>query len=531
MSFEKANEYLQTMSLEEKIGQVVMCGFNGKEISLDVRKLIEKYHVGSIILFGRNVESPSQLRTLTRKLQEISKIPLLISIDQEGGIVTRLKGEFTVFPSNMAIAATGNTANAYLAGLIMATEMRAVGINWNLAPVVDVNDLPENPGIGVRSYSDDPEVVAEYATEFVRGLHEGKVAACAKHFPGKGHSAKDAHLEMPVVERSREELENIDFYPFKSTINMGIDAVMPSHVHYPALCKEEKLPATLCENVMENLLREEMNFEGICVTDDLEMKGITNSLTGSEAAWRALRAGADMVMICHTFEEQVKTFEKLKEKVKDGEVPIERLDEAVLRVLKLKEKLGLLDGVLEIENSIGSEESRRIAENVAQRALTICRNVNGIIDYISTGPILIVFPLNRKLTMVEEEKEKSVEMEIVFKRYVNFPVRTIFYSQNPNEDEIKSVLTEIREFDGTIMLNTINAYLNEKLKGFIKEVMNIKSEKTVLVALRNPYDCFLPGVENSVALYCDSDVSQRVFAKSIAYNKKLNGKLPLFHLE
>jgi beta-N-acetylhexosaminidase len=523
-------DILKSMSLEEKIGQVVMCGFYGTTPSAEIEELIKKYHLGNVILFKRNIESPNQLKELTSSLQKMANLPLSIAIDQEGGVVTRLNEPFTTFPGNMATAATYDEENSYLTGLIMAREMRAVGINWDLAPVVDVNDLPENPGIGVRSYSDDPEIVANFATQFINGLHEGKVAACAKHFPGKGHSAKDAHLEMPTVERSVEELENIDLFPFKETIKAGLDAVMPSHVYYPAICEEENLPATLSREVMTTLLRERMNFDGVCITDDLEMGGITNDLHGSDAAWMSLKAGADIVMMCHTFEEQVKTFEKIKEKVMSGELSRKRLDEAVLRVLKLKEKLGLFDGKLIIEDEIGKDEYKAIAEKITECSITICRNMDQIIDHITEGPILILYPSTTKLVKVEEKADsKEIEMEKVLKKSVNFPVKSMFFSLKPSAEEIKKVVKAVEKFDGTVLLNTVNAYLNPDMKKMVTEVMKVKAEKTLLIALRNPYDAFHRKTHNSISLYNDLKISQRVFAKMISLNKKFVGKLPIIH--
>ncbi len=527
---EKIHEIFNSLSLEEKIGQVVMCGFHGTQVSSEMEELIRKYHLGNVILFKRNVKDPQQLKALTSSLQGLSRIPLSIAIDQEGGVVTRLEEPFTIFPGNMATAATYDENNAYLTGLIMAEEMRAVGINWNLAPVADVNDLPENPGIGVRSYSDDAEIVARFANQFVNGLHDGKVAACAKHFPGKGHSAKDAHLEMPTVKRNLNELKKIDLFPFKSLIKTGVDAVMPSHVYYPDLCEEKDLPATLSKEVMTTLLRKDMKFKGICITDDLEMGGITNSLSGSEAAWRALKAGADIVMMCHTFDEQARTFEKIKEKVLSGDLPIERLDEAVLRVLHFKETLDLFEGELIVENDIGSSEHKRIAEDITKNSITICRNMDQIVDYISRGPILILFPSSTKTVKIEEKgRVKEVEMEKVFKKNVNFPVESLLFSPEPLEDEIQEMMKSVKKFKGTILLNTVNAYLNPKMKKLVYEVMKIKAHKTLLIALRNPYDAFLNGVRNSIALYNDSKISQRVFATMISFNEKLTGKLPIIH--
>ncbi len=526
----RIEEILNSMTLEEKIGQVFICGFYGTTPSKEIKTLIQKYHLGSVILFRRNIENSEQLKALTSSLQSVSRLPLLMAIDQEGGMVTRLSEPFTTFPGNMATAATGEPHNAYLTGLIMAKEMRSVGINWNLAPVVDVNDLPENPGIGVRSYSDDSKIVATFASEFLRGLHEGKVAACAKHFPGKGHSSKDAHLEMPTVDRDRETLEKIELYPYRELIKIGLDSIMPSHVYYPALCEQRDLPATLSKKVMMNLLKDEMNFKGVTVTDDLEMRGVSSSLSAHETAWRSLKVGADVVMICHTFEEQVKVFEKIREKLSSGAISVERLDDAVRRVLEMKENIGLFEDLFIVDAEIGSEESRKIAERIVQNSITICRDFDGIIQKIPSESLLIVCPSNTNLVKVEEgESQRNPEMVQVFKRMSKFDVKSILISSKPTEIEIERVTSEIKEFKGLTLLCTLNAHIVKEMQALVNRVMEKHASTTLLVALRNPYDCFLSGVRNSVALYNHSRFSQRLFVEMIMNGEKFTGKLPLFH--
>ncbi len=522
---ERVENLLKSMSNEEKIGQIMICGFDGTNPSENIQKLIRDYHLGNVILFKRNIKDPDQVKNLTSQLQRISKIPLTIAIDQEGGIVTRLTDPFTVFPGNMATAATNDPNNAYLAGLVMAKEMRAVGINWNLAPVVDVNDLPQNPGIGVRSYSDDPKVVAKYAAEFVRGLHEGHVAACAKHFPGKGHSAKDAHFEMPIVNRELDELVRIELYPFKELIRDGIDSIMPSHVYYPALCESENLPATLSNGVMTDLLKNQMNFDGVTVTDDLEMGGITANLEPSEAAWRSLMAGADMLMICHTFEKQVRAFETLIQMIKFGDIPIERLNDAVRRVLNMKENLGLFDGKIVIDSKIGSKENADIAYEIAKKSVTLVRNMDGLIEKVPNSRVFLIFPKDLALTNVEEREGGISEIERIFKEKGR-TIESVYVSSKPNEAEIEEVVKKVSNFSGVIIIGTLNAHLIEEWKRLVNAVVNAQ-QSVLILALRNPYDCVIEGVRNSVALYSYSKVSQKAFADMVLSGEKFTGKVPV----
>ncbi len=523
---ERIENILKSMSLEEKVGQIMVCGFDGTHPSGEIKRLIRDYHLGNVILFKRNIEDPGQIRNLTSELQGMSKIPLTMAVDQEGGIVTRLTAPFTVFPGSMATAATGDPNNAYLEGLTMAKEMRAVGLNWNLAPVVDVNDLPQNPGIGVRSYSDEPHTVAKYASEFVRGLHDGKVAGCAKHFPGKGHSAKDAHMEMPTVDRDMNDLVKIDLFPFRELINDGIDAIMPSHVYYPALCESEDLPATLSSSVMTDLLKNQMDFNGVVVTDDLEMGGITKSIKGSDAAWRSLLAGADIVMICHTYDEQIKTFEKIIEKVKFGNIPIERLNDAVRRVLSMKEKLGLLDGQIIVESEIGSSDSAKIAEEIVRKSITLVRDEDQLIEEIGKRKLMVVFPSDMALVKVEESRKEEAEVvKTLKKRNVTF--ESIYVPSKPLEVDIEKVVKSVRDFDGIILLFTLNAHIMPEFKELVNSVVSIRSKNTILVALRNPYDCIIDGVRNSISLYNYSNLSQKIFIEMCLDGEKFTGHLPV----
>jgi beta-N-acetylhexosaminidase len=523
---ERIENLLKSMSNEEKIGQIMICGFDGTSPSPNIQKLIREYHLGNVILFKRNIEDPYQVKKLTSELQKIAKIPLTIAVDQEGGIVTRLTEPFTVFPGNMATAATDDPNNAYLTGLVMAKEMRAVGLNWNLAPVVDVNDLPQNPGIGVRSYSDDPRTVARYASEFVRGLHEGHVAACAKHFPGKGHSAKDAHFEMPVVDRDLDDLVRIELYPFKELVRDGIDSIMPSHVYYPALCESENLPATLSNGVMTDLLKSQMNFDGVTVTDDLEMGGITANLDPSEAAWRSLMAGADMLMVCHTFEKQVKTFEILIQMVKFGDIPIERLNDAVRRVLTMKENLGLLDGKIVIDSEIGSKENLDIAYSIAKKSITAVRDMDGLIEKLPNSKVFLIFPKDLALTKVEENAGGISEIERIFKEKGK-EIESAYVSSKPNESEMEEIVKKINNFNDIVIVGTLNAHLIEEWKRLIDAVISVRNDDVLILALRNPYDCVMDGVRNSVALYSYSKVSQRAFAEMILNGQRFTGRAPV----
>ena len=244
-----------------QVGQRLMTGFEGTEISQALRDAVHTYKIGNIILFEHNVENKEQLRRLCAELQALVQAetgtPALIAIDQEGGIVSRLKGDCAVVPSAMCVSATGKPENAYTAGKLTGEELAALGVNFDLAPVLDVNSNRKNVVIGTRSYGESPKLVAAYGVAMSRGLQAGGVLSCGKHFPGHGDTAVDSHLGLPLVEKSLEELEACELIPFRAAIDADIDAMMTTHILFPKL-EKEKIPATMSRTIMTGLLRERL---------------------------------------------------------------------------------------------------------------------------------------------------------------------------------------------------------------------------------------------------------------------------------
>src|SRR5690606_667232 len=256
--------------------------------------------VGGVILFARNIRDPVQVANLTRSLQQLAqssgaRIPLFIATDQEGGIVARLRSPAAVMPGAMALGAASSPELAYEAGRSTARQLLAVGINMNFAPVVDVNNNPANPVIGVRSFGEDPELVAELGAAFIRGQQEEGVISTAKHFPGHGDTDTDSHIALPRADHPRVRLDQVELVPFRAAIAAGVDAIMTAHVTFPSIDPTPGLPATLSHRVLTGLLREELGHEGLIVTDAMEMQAITANFGIAEAAVRAVEAVGDMV--------------------------------------------------------------------------------------------------------------------------------------------------------------------------------------------------------------------------------------------
>lgn len=325
------------LTSREKIGQLFMVGFLGTSVTPELASFIKEYKPGGVILFSRNLESVEQIVELTNDLQRCSpKSPLLISIDQEGGRVSRLPKGFTIFPPCELLGRCNSSELAYAAAATIAKELKAVGINMNMAPVLDVNSNPDNPVIGDRAFGSTPEVVGEMGLVTAAGLQDNRVVACGKHFPGHGDTNADSHKELPVVEASRERLEAVEFPPFRRATAAGVATMMTAHVLYKAL--DERIPATLSPAVITNLLREEMRYDGVVLTDDLEMHAIVDHYGPGDAAVRALLAGCDVLLICKDRDREIAAFEAVEQAVSSGTIESARLNQSVARIQRVKQR-------------------------------------------------------------------------------------------------------------------------------------------------------------------------------------------------
>lgn len=321
----------------DQIGQLFMIGFDGTAVSAEFASFLREYKPGGVILFSRNLESVAQIVELTDDLQRCSPhLPLLISIDQEGGRVSRLPKDFTIFPPCEVLGRCGSSELAYAAAATTAKELRAVGINMNMAPVLDVNSNPANPVIGDRAFGTTPDVVSDFGEATVRGLQDHRVVACGKHFPGHGDTNSDSHKELPIVAATRERLERIEFPPFRLAIASGVASMMTAHVLYPAL--DEHRPATLSPTIIGRFLREELHYDGVVLTDDLEMHAIIDHYGIGDAAIQAIQAGCDMPLICRDRNRIVAALHAVDKAVANGDISAGRLAQSLARIRRLKER-------------------------------------------------------------------------------------------------------------------------------------------------------------------------------------------------
>lgn len=354
-----------------QIGQRLMTGFPDTEVTDELRQIVAKYRIGNFILFEHNVENKEQLRRLCAQLQELAMevtgAPALIAIDQEGGVVSRLKGDCAVVPSAMCISASGDVQNAYRAGKLTGEELSALGVNFDLAPDLDVNSNRQNVVIGVRSYGEAPQTVADYGVAMSRGLQAGGVLSCGKHFPGHGDTAVDSHLGLPLVDKSLDALEQCELIPFRAAIDAGIDAIMTTHILFPQL-EKEKVPATMSRAIMTGLLREKLGFKGLIISDCMMMGAIQKYYGTVPGCIAACKAGVDMVIISHDAALAGQTAEALCAELTQGRLSAEEMEASMARIAHCKSALKA--PAPEAVESVGSPEHRALVHALRQAGVT-----------------------------------------------------------------------------------------------------------------------------------------------------------------
>lgn len=325
------------MTVREQIGQLFMVGFLGSSISKELAAFIQEYKPGGVILFSRNLESVGQIVELTNQLQKLSPhSPLLISIDQEGGRVSRLPKEFTILPPGETLGRCNSYGLTYAAASVVAAELRCVGINMNMAPVLDVNSNPDNPVIGDRAFGSVPEIVCEMGQATVAGLQDNGVVACGKHFPGHGDTAADSHKELPVVAAPIERLREVEWRPFEHAVQHGVATLMTAHVRYDAL--DDQRPATLSPAIIQSILRDQLKYDGVVLTDDLEMHAIIDHYGIGEASVQAFLSGCDVLLICKDQEREVAAIHAVENAVTEGRISTARLETSLARISRLKSR-------------------------------------------------------------------------------------------------------------------------------------------------------------------------------------------------
>lgn len=443
------------LSLEEKVGQLLFVHFNGTIANQEAQDLIQELGVGGIIYYNwaNELSSPEKVQNLSRSLQQLAQknrnsIPLFIAVDQEGGRVNRLNEGFTVFPGNYALGKTGEWEWGEASAWMMGQELRAVGVNFNLAPVVDVYTQLANPAIGIRAFSSDPDKVARWGACTLRGFQKARVIAALKHFPGHGDVKVDSHEAMPMIAKQRGEIDKIELYPFRSLASQA-DVILTAHLMVPALDPEHC--TTFSRKIVTDLLRNQINFQGLIITDSLAMQGILSQCSSlEEVVLKSLDAGHDMVLLGG---KQVLDFQAglefttadirrvhhfLIDAVKQGKLSEDRVNAAVERILALKKKYGLFDFApltLEmLKTSIHTPAHSRLAQSIARRALEVPQG-NQLLPLKLQSPLLIVAPDCLREAMNQTAwKELGSGTSILY-----------FKGLNPDAKTIKDLVSQARD--------------------------------------------------------------------------------------
>ena len=427
---------ISEMTTQEKLAQMMIVALRSDlsnektatEIDRDYAEMLTKYDFGGILLFAGNVVDPAQTVTLIRDSQEAAMksaggIPMFICVDQEGGSVNRVPFG-TTGSGNMALAATGDTSLTEESAKMLGDEIRALGFNMDFAPVSDVNSNPANPIIGVRSFSDDPELVAEHVTAFIKGMDSAKISTALKHFPGHGNVGEDSHTHLPCSDFSLEEIKACDLIPFQAGIDAGSDMIMTAHIQFPKIEKktyvsikdgeEITLPATLSRTIITGLLREQMGYNGIVITDAMEMDAIAAHFDPLVAAVMAINADVD-ILLCpvelykdgevNTFPDVDKYMEGLLARVEVGDIREEELDNSVYRILKLKKERGIQapseEQIAQAAEAVGTGANHKREWEIAQQGMTLLKNENGALPLNSEQSVLILYPVERRGPSVE----------------------------------------------------------------------------------------------------------------------------------
>ncbi|MCO7128047.1 beta-N-acetylhexosaminidase [Sporolactobacillus shoreicorticis] len=516
----------------ESIGQLMVFGFGGKQITPELKKMIHENKLGCIILFSRNLAEPSQIHQLTNELQSEAKkaghqYPLMICTDQENGAVRRLGKGSTAFPGSMVLGATHNVNNAYEVAKMTSEELKNVGINWNLAPVIDVNNNPLNPVICTRSFGEDPQNVAEMGKAFMRGLQENGIISTLKHFPGHGDTGVDSHLDLPIIKHSMGRLEKVELVPFHCCIDAGADVIMSAHIYFPALEKQYALPATLSKNILTGLLRERLHFQGVITTDCLEMKAIADHFGTARGAVMALKAGADMVMVSHTYEKQIETLNQVAKAVETRQIDGDSIIKSIERVHRLKKKyLNWQDALNPESISVGSKKSHQSeAARIYKEGITVIKNEHQALPVSNTDRVLFIYSERFMSAKVEDQSSHLSFVEKIVKDIHS--EADVFNREDPELiDLINNYHYKMKKYQVVVVL--IESVSMEKSQVTLFNELKKADCPLIVIAGKSPYG--IRSFSEADALLCTYDINPTaltIVIRAIFGLEEVRGTLPV----
>lgn len=558
---------LASLTLEEKIGQMFLVDGNAvfmNRESDDYKRLVHlitESKVGGVIWFRSDVWATA---VMNNRLQQMAKVPLLVASDLEMGMGMRLDNT-PWWPPNMAVAATGDPKYARLQGQATALQARAIGINWLLAPVVDVNNNPQNPVINVRSYGEDPRTVAAFATAFVQGAQEAGILTCAKHFPGHGDTATDSHIGLPIVDVDKQRLDLIELIPFREVIAGRIGSVMSAHIAMPKidpepaasvreLSENEKLkteflsvpaqeslsvtrPATLSPKIVKGILRDEMEFNGLIVTDAMNMAGIAARYDAAESSVLAVKAGMDVIEKCPDIDAGIRG---IKEAVKRGEITEARINESVERILHAKVALGLINqrtvSLDEVDRSVSNPASLKLAQEIADHSITLVRDEKNLFPLKGRKGRPLIF----NVTFAEDDAGFNTTPFLNELMQRDMLAGSITIDQRANEFDVKRLLAKLDEerragkFDVVVFSIIVRARSGKGSVALPSTGARLADELTkrdlpmVVISFGNPYLLTeIPKTKTYLAAYSPFPFSQSAAVHALAGEINIGGTLPV----
>ncbi len=533
---------LESLSLEEKVSQLMMPFLlgdfapEGSSSGRRARAFVEEHQVGGIIV---SVGSPTEVAAKLNWLQSLSDLPLLIGSDLEAGAGFRFDGVVhaptniwlggaTRFPALMAVGASGDPGMAYEMGRVTALEARAIGVHVPFAPVLDVNNNPENPVINVRSFGEDPASVATLGASFVRGMQDHGAIATAKHFPGHGDTEVDSHLALPVIRVSRERMDSVELLPFRRAVDVGLGAVMTAHITVPEITGA-RTPATLAPAVLTELLRDEMGFGGLVVTDAMDMAAVDRMFDRGEAAVRALEAGADVILMPPDIGAARRG---IVAAVESGRLSEERIDRSVLRILRAKEKLGLdrrrTVDIGRVRRVVGVQAHTAVARQVANRSVTVLKDERALLPLRGTPTASVYSVTYRRPTDLRAGRAFNSSLRQTYRR-----LRSAYVEPGTSREEYNQVLARARQMNLTVVSLHVgvrtasgSVALPEEALRFVRELAR-SGRPSIVVAFGNPYLLSeFPDVGTYLTAWSGVPVSERAAADAILGRIAVTGRAP-----
>jgi beta-N-acetylhexosaminidase len=511
---------VSAMSLEKKVGQLMSVAFHGTRVTSALEAMIRERGIGGVIIYSENFTDAASLTKLVADLSEIARqaktIPLFFAIDQEGGAVTRIGKGATVLPGQMALAATPDPPQSVRTAVgIIANELNAVGVNWNLAPDGDVNDEPTNPVIGNRSFSSDPARVSSLVTAAVQAYATANFLCCVQHFPGHGSTTVDSHTGLPRIDADRARLDRVELAPFRAAIAAGAPAIMSAHIVVPALDPTPDLPVTLSKPVLTDLLRGTLGFGGIVVTDDLEM-GALQSVGEAAAGLRALEAGADFLLFRFDESAQIEGHRRIVDAVRSGALSLERLEASARRIVDLKRSRSIYLGRRETPPPDLAAHAQTSLD-LARDSITLLRN-RAVLPI--RGQVLVIAPANPDIAVLPDQPSLGA---VVARKRPDVVIQAT--SLKPSPSEVDRAVNAARRSD-VVVVGTTDLFANPEQAQLVRALAN--ERPVCMVSLRGPYDLMtVPDVPAYVCAYDGREPSLVAVSEILLGERKPVGALPV----